>query len=348
MRAMGLPGRAILGTGHTVRFVVLSLCVLLLLRFGVSQLSWFAADQLGWDFEGRYALSDPDWTTQPAGAEPVRVANSLGMTLVLVPAGRFVMGSPPEEEGRANDERSHRLRITQPFYLATHETTVAQFRRFVDETGYQTEPEYARVPGHGWSATHPEGFRGREYSWCNPGFPQTDEHPVVGVTWNDAQAFCRWLSRKEGSEYRLPTEAEWEYACRAGKTGPFSTTSPIVPRLLLNARDSNSTESKLGLPRDDGFRWTAPIGSFPPNPLGLYDMHGNVMEWCEDWYRKDYYAESETDDPKGPESGKGRVVRGGSWFDRAAMARSANRAMSPPIFSLFNLGFRVVRPCPEM
>ena len=166
-----------------------------------------------------------------------QITNSIGMKLVLIPAGEFKMGSRESAEDTAaffnktygedvlkadffkDEHPQHRVRITRPFYLGKYHVTRGQFRQFVADTGYKTDAEKGEKPGaYGWSMGK-ETFKFNErYSWRNTGFEQTDEHPVVNVSWNDAVAFCKWLSRKEGKTYRLPTEAEWEYACRAGTT----------------------------------------------------------------------------------------------------------------------------------
>ena len=145
---------------------------------------------------------------------------------------------------------------------------------------------------------------------CNPGFPQTDDHPVVNVTWNDAVAFCQWLSRKEGKTYRLPTEAEWEYACRAGTDTRYSNgDDPKQLAQVANVQDDAGREKfphvqEIFVPKDG--QLTSAVGGLAPNKLGLYDMHGNVWQWCADWYGEDYYAKSPVDDPAGPDSGAPR------------------------------------------
>jgi len=145
-----------------------------------------------------------------------RRADSRGKKLVLIPAGEFMMGSPEDEEERNDEEKQHRVRITRSFYLGIHEVTIAQFRRFVDDTKYKTEAEKDELGGLGWNEAEGKFKVDPKYTWRNSGFKQEDSHPVVNVSWNDAEAFCAWLSKKEGQAYRLPTEAEWEYACRAG------------------------------------------------------------------------------------------------------------------------------------
>ncbi len=187
-----------------------------------------------------------------------------------------------------------------------------------------------------------------EYSWRNPGFEQTDEHPVVCVSWNDAVAFCEWLSRKEGKSYRLPTEAEWEYACRAGTStrywcGDDQEKLAEVANVADATAKAKFPDWKFSISASDGYVFTSPVGSFRPNPFGLYDMHGNALQWCADWYDKKYYEKSSADDPTGPSSGSSRVLRGGSWSDGPGDVRSAFRLWCSPDGRDFGTGFRVSR-----
>ena len=171
---------------------------------------------------------------------------------------------------------------------------------------------------------------------------------MVNVSWNDAVAFCKWLSRKEGKTYRLPTEAEWEYACRAGTTTRYySGDDPETLAKVGNVADATAKAKfpdwKCTIKASDGYVFTAPVGSFKPNAFGLYDMHGNAWQWCSDWYGEDYYAKSPTDDPTGPDSGDDRVLRGGSWDGRPDFTRSADRDQEPPNYRGNIAGFRVAR-----
>ena len=176
------------------------------------------------------------------------------------------------------------------------------------------------------------------------------DHPVVNVSWNDATAFCQWLSQKEGKTYRLPTEAEWEYACRAGSQSRYWFGSdPEDLARYGNVSDASAKSAftwwEHGIKSDDGFIFTAPVGRFPANPWGLHDMHGNVNEWCQDWYAEDYYAQFRTQiavDPVGPSSGTNRVLRGGSWYLYPWFARSAYRGWLTPDLHNISFGFRVV------
>lgn len=267
--------------------------------------------------------------------QPLDLTNSLGMKLTLIPPGEFLMGSP-ESEAERSDESQHRVRITQPFYLGIHEVTVGQFRGFVEARSYRTEAERDGLGGFGLGSDG-KGSQKPEYSWKNCGFTQGDDHPVVNVSWNDAVAFCEWLRGKEGNPYRLPTEAEWEYACRAGTRTPFHFGSE------LNGRDGNCNgNSPYGTTAEGPYlRRTAKVGSYEGNVFGLHDMHGNVDEWCSDWYGGEYYNDSPTDDPTGPTAGSARVLRGGSWLFAAVECRSATRLYGTPGFVLFGRGFRV-------
>ena len=285
-----------------------------------------------------------------------QITNSIGMKLALIPAGEFRMGNGEAAEDTAaffnktyggdylkadffTDELpQHRVRITRPFYLGKHHVTRGQFRRFVADTEYKTDAEKGERPGaFGWSDVKEKFKFSERYSWRNAGFEQTDEHPVVNVSWNDAAAFCKWLSHRENKTYRLPTEAEWEYACRAGTTtryysGDDPETLAEVGNIGDAALKSKYPDYRCAIKASDGYAFTAPVGSFEPNAFGLYDMHGNAWQWCADRYGKDYYAASPTDDPTGPDSGKERVLRGGSWYIRPDGVCSASRCVSagPP------------------
>ena len=274
-----------------------------------------------------------------ARPEPARISepraeivNSVGMKLKRIPAGELLMGSPENDPDVSNDEKpQHRVRITQPFYLGIHQVTRGQFRRFIEATRYQTEAEKDGKGGWGWDASAGKWFQNPKFTWRSPSFDQTDDHPVVNVSWNDATAFSDWLSRQEGQEYRLPTEAEWEYACRAGTTTRFSfgdEENALGQYAWYSANASNQTH---------------PVGERKPNAFGLYDMHGNVWEWCWDGYDADYYKRSPADNPRGPEPAAPRVIRGGSWRIGPQNARSAYRGWDLPENRSNDLGFRLAR-----
>jgi len=239
--------------------------------------------------------------------------NSLGMRLVRIEPGKFLMGSP---EGGDFDERpAHHVTITRPFYMAAWELTNAQYEQF--------DPEHRKLRG-------------------KLGFSQDDEEAVVFVSWRDAVRFCQWLSDKEGRPYRLPTEAEWEYACRAGTTTNFCTGDA-----LPDTFHKNVTESWYpGSPRSDDQPRKLLVGQTPPNPWGLHDVHGNVEEWCHDWHGP--YVEGDQSDPVGREDGDFRVTRGGSHSTTLPYLRSANRLGTLPDDKSWLIGFRVVlAPMPE-
>ena len=221
---------------------------------------------------------------------PKEIINSLGMKLVYIRPGTFKMGSPDGEPGHREDEFQHEVEITQPFYMAATDVTVGQFREFVKAKGYQTTAETsggAEVFTPGQADWHHDP----KASWQNPGFKQSDRDPVVCVTRTDAVYFCDWLTTKEVSgaalaperKYALPTEAQWEYACRAGMQTPYSFGGePDVLHCWIN---SNSV-------------WrTHPVGELRPNVWGLSDMHGNVWQWTADWYDAGYYKISPRRDP---------------------------------------------------
>jgi formylglycine-generating enzyme required for sulfatase activity len=276
------------------------------------------------------------------------ITNSIGMRLRLIPAGEFLMGSP-DGEGEPGEHPQHRVRITRPFYLGVYEVTRGQFRRFVDETGYQTEAEQDGKGGHGWNEETRAYEQNPQFTWRSPGFEQTDEHPVVNVSWNDAVAFTTWLSDKEGIIYRLPTEAEWEYACRAGTTTAYFHGSDCEGLAALgNVADATARakhpEWTDAIAARDGFVYTAPVGQFRPNAFGLYDMHGNVWEWCRDGYDALTYQQSPGVDPSGPPQAALRVIRGGAWGLRSREeTRSAFRQGRDPSRRATTMGFRVAR-----
>lgn len=275
------------------------------------------------------------------------LTNSIGMKLKLIPPGEFLMGSPADEEDRNEDEQQHRVRITKPFYLGIHEITIGQFAEFIRSSGYKTEAE-KKQGGYGYNDTKGR-FEGpdQKYTWRNSGFPQQDEkYPVVNVSWNDAVEFSKWLSKKENREYRLPTEAEWEYACRAGTTTRFySGNDTEGMRSIANSAGAmvpgEAEGGDLARRHRDGFIFPAPVGSFRANGFGLYDMHGNAWEWCQDWYDGYSCGGDPTNDPTGPATGSVRVIRGGSWINALENCRSAYRGWSPSEHWDSGLGFRV-------
>lgn len=253
-----------------------------------------------------------------------------GIRFVRIPAGEFWMGSSEQDRStEAAEKPRHRVRLTKDFYISAREITVGEFRKFVEATNYRTTVEKNGLGGWqaNWSTS--KGKRSPTCTWTNPGFSQTDDHPVVVVSWDDAAAFCKWLSTIEETECRLPTEAEWEYACRAGSEDARHIGSePLTNFAWL----SNNSDAK-----------THPVGLLKPNAFGLYDTYGNVREWCLDRYQAPYSASASTADPTGPSVGSHRCCRGGSWQDGSSFVRSAKRGNYLPDEALNNLGFRVVR-----
>jgi formylglycine-generating enzyme len=302
--------------------------------------------------------------------EKVEVTATPGMKLALIPSGEFQMGSEETAKATADffekpfgdgippawifehEHPRHRVRITRPFYMGIFHVTRGQFSRFIEESHYRPDSERRSPPGAvGWNSDVRKYLFEARFSWRYNGFKQTDDHPVVNVSWNDAVAFCNWLGKKEGAKYRLPTEAEWEYACRAGTNTRFSTgDDPEKLATVANVADAAFQREfpfQFGghhtINADDGYVFTSPVGIYKPNAFGLYDMHGNASEWCADWYEAEYYKRSPVNDPKGPETGTRRVSRGGDWMGRPDSARSARRGMREPDNSTVYTGFRVVK-----
>jgi formylglycine-generating enzyme required for sulfatase activity len=259
--------------------------------------------------------------------------------MLLIPAGAFMMGST---DGRDDEEPVHRVWLNA-FYLDKYEVTNSLFRRFVDESGYETtaerqgraagvtpDGEWDIIPGAKW--LRPEGTETVFES-------NRAEHPVVSVSWYDADAYCRWVHK------RLPAEAEFEYASRGGTSTTYwwGDESP-GSRHVANIADESARRRFPGLPvmegYDDGYERSAPVGSFDPNPWGLYDMIGNVWEWTADWYAEDYYRNSPEQNPHGPSNGQYKVLRGGSWHNGPLGVRVAYRRNSQPAYSYDHIGFR--------
>ncbi|NUQ63265.1 MAG: formylglycine-generating enzyme family protein [Pirellulales bacterium] len=275
----------------------------------------------------------------------IELGDGLKLEMVLIPAGSFIMG---DDSGADDEKPAHKVAIAKAFYLGKYEVTVEQFRRFIEATGHRTDAEKGTgfQGAFGWNPETMQFKMNEDYSWRSTGFPQSTTHPVVNVSWNDAMEFCKWLGREGGTTYRLPTEAEWEYACRAGTTtgyyhGDDSEGSAKAGNVADAAFEGLFPELKGMIQASDGYAYTSPAGSFLPNPFGLYDMHGNVWEWCADWYDPEYYAKSPADNPAGPAVGDERVYRGGGWFNCTRGCRSASRSGSVPENRNLTLGFRV-------
>jgi formylglycine-generating enzyme required for sulfatase activity len=233
------------------------------------------------------------------------ITNTIGMQFVLIPAGKFFMGSPSDEPERKNNEKQHEVRISKPFYLQTTEASQTQWKKVMGE--------------------NPSSFKD-----CG------ENCPVEHVSWYMIQEFIIKLNKMESTnKYRLPTEAEWEYSCRAGTKTPYFT-GDCISTDQANYHGNYTTKD---CPRGQYRRKTIKAGSFRPNAWGLYDMHGNVWEWCQDWYGE--YPTGPITDPKGPDKAQYRVLRGGSWNVGAKVTRSAHRYWSYPGISGYDIGFRV-------
>jgi formylglycine-generating enzyme required for sulfatase activity len=251
-----------------------------------------------------------------AESQPKRIRDPLrdggeGPEMVVVPAGCFQMGSPASETGRDDDEPQHRVCLSRAFAIGTTEVTFADYDRFARATGRELPND------RGW---------GR------------DRRPVINVSWQDATAYADWLSEQTGAEYRLPSEAEWEYAARAGTTTAYWWgDQPRRDRANYGKDDSWGGHAEGA----DRWKYTAPVGSFPANAFGLHDTAGNVLEWVEDWY--DDYPSGEVVDPVVRQGGSRRVYRGGCWYDGPRTLRSAYRSYWLPGNRNGYLGFRLAR-----
>ncbi|HEV3142978.1 MAG TPA: SUMF1/EgtB/PvdO family nonheme iron enzyme, partial [Gemmataceae bacterium] len=247
---------------------------------------------------------------------PVEQENSIGMKLRLIPPGKFTMA------------KDYNATITKPFRIGIYEVTVGQFRAFIQETEYKTDAEKSVRGGHVKVRANEDGEFSRDYTWKHPDVSQGDKYPVGQLSWYDAVKFCQWLSEKEKKTYRLPTEAEWAWACRAGNAGIYQF---------------GDDQSKLGeyawFAENSGGR-THPVGEKKPNAWGLFDMHGNVCEYCQDWHEKQLPA-GDAVDPTGPSEGKFRALRSSSFFDTGNVGVNRRGAYSPHQ-CMNHFGFRVL------
>ena len=274
------------------------------------------------------------------------LGNGVILEMVWIPGGTFLMGSPQGEEGRYQGEEDPQTQLTiDGFWMGKYEVSVRQFGRFIADTAYQTDAEKA---GKSYRYNENDGSLGKQtgLSWRNPGFAQADSHPAVQISWNDAMRFSEWLSRKSGKSYLLPTEGQWEYACRAGSTSVYAWGDNAESGSgWLNGADQ-SLKRKFNPAHweyfsfDDGYVYTAPVGSFHPNAFGLHDMHGNTVEWCLSLYKP--YPYSELDGRNDPSPDRPRVLRGGSWRYKPTFCRSAIRFRKDnPSITFYDTGFRV-------
>ena len=234
---------------------------------------------------------------------PKNLTNSLGMKFVWIPPGNFVMGSPKEEKERNANEIQHMVKLTKGFYMSIYTVTQEQWQAVL--------------------GNNPSGFKGEK------------NLPVEMVSWDDCQEFIKKLREKDKKPYRLPTEAEWEYCCRAGTTTPFFFGETISTEQANYNGDFIYGTGKKGVYR----KKTMPVGSFSANAFGLFGMHGNVWQWCQDWYGE--YPQKDVVDPQGPDAGQYRVLRGGSWLNYPVHCRSAFRHGYVPGHRNSSLGFRL-------
>jgi formylglycine-generating enzyme required for sulfatase activity len=252
-------------------------------------------------------------------------------SLARIPVGEFLMGSP---DGESDQEPVHRVYISE-FLIGRFEVTQDEYARFVRATGHQA-PAVRSVPLVALGA-HESAFKelAARYDWRDGEPPEgRATHPVVLVGYDDAMAYCEWLSKEIGRRVRLPTEAEWEKAARGGRQGQrYPWGDEIDP----------SRCNYLLEPGNKSLRGTKPTGTYEPNGLGLYDMTGNVWEWVSDWYDPHYYRSSDPRDPRGPGRGTMRIVRGGSWLNHdVRMLECAYRHQVPPDTYAYSIGFRIV------
>lgn len=252
-----------------------------------------------------------------------------GPEMAVIPAGEFLMGSPSDEPGRNGREGPPRkVVIPAPFAIGRFAVTCGEFEAFLaDNSHYMSGGADMFLEGEGWKFNPMASFR-------DPGFDQDADHPVTCVNWRDAKSYALWLSRKTGKDYRLPTEAEWEYAARAGTATPFWWGDTILPDQANYCTDQPYPNGgKTGKWR----RKTVPVNAFQPNPWGLWQVHGNVWEWTEDRWR----LPGENASADCPEDGALHVIRGGSWLSHPQSVRSAARDGGE--FRDFNTGFRLAR-----
>ena len=311
-------------------------------RHGISLMRFLACAGLACVVAGCAHLNSS--STVPLTKRAETRVNSLNMKFIRIPAGEFVAGSPISAKERFTNETQHLVGITKPFWLGATHVTVGQFETFAKASGYRTAAETQGWSYGAWNEPEKKWNKLAGGFWKNPGFPQGLDHPVVCITWHDATAFCDWLSAKEGRKYRLPTEAEWEYGCRAGQPTAYPWgDNPDDGKGRANCSDQTAAGQFTLFPAfnwSDGYVYTSPVATFRPNAWGLYDMIGNALQWCGDWFGE--YPSGPVENPQGSSEGKERVLRGGSFIYGPRHCRCAFRGRNSPDFQNFYVGFRVL------
>jgi formylglycine-generating enzyme required for sulfatase activity/tRNA A-37 threonylcarbamoyl transferase component Bud32 len=265
------------------------------------------------------------------GIEQSLIAKLSIPELVGVPAGTFTMGGITDDQfAKPREFPNRRITIAKPFQIGKYEVTVGQYRAFVSKTDYQTVAERSEKGGWKSGKSTSWGEQSKSYTWKTPGYAISDSHPVTIIAYEDAVAYCDWLTKETGKKFRLPTEVEWEYACRAGTTGQYYFD--------IQTRDDHSWSVYSSGSQNNPH----PVGLRFANPLGIHDIAGNVREWCLDWFAEEAYKLAFDEYPQGPNTGEFRVIRGACFFDRELFMRSSFRGFLAPDMVVNNQGFRVV------
>ncbi len=290
---------------------------------------------------GAEAASSPKTEAALPKAGDLYIDLATNMEFVYVPGSCFQMGSPASETDRDADEGPVHEVCVDGMYLGRYEVTVGEWRIFIKATGYKTDAEKDDKGCYVLKDNKWDDQKG--YYWDNVGFPQTDRQPVACVSYNDTVQFANWLKEESSKTYRLPTEAEWEYAARGGTTAMrYWGNDETEACRYANVADKNSGFDK-SFTCNDGYKWSSPVGSFKANTFGLFDMLGNVGEWVGDWYDQEfYYRNTPRNNPVGPLGGCCHVLRGGGWEDGPRSVRSASRGVYLPNYRNNALGFRLL------